>query len=176
MKYKDAVAIRQERAGAPIMQQDQVRVALPSRIPPAIRAFRDRRRGSGPGNAPSKRVSWGVGYARRVAFSGSKNETAVTKADIVARIADATGLTKLETEAVLDGFIVTIIEAMKAQDPIELRGFGSFRVQHRPSRTARNPRTGAEIEVDERFVPVFKVSRELARDVDEAIKRSHGQP
>jgi nucleoid DNA-binding protein len=95
----------------------------------------------------------------------------VTKSDVIARVAEATGLTKMETEAVLDGFIVTIVHALKEQEPVELRGFGAFRVQHRPTRTARNPRTGEEVTVGERFVPVFKVSRELSREIDSSIRK-----
>jgi DNA-binding protein HU-beta len=49
----------------------------------------------------------------------------VTKADIVDVIASATGLTKVETEAVVDGFIQTVINAMKEGKNIEIRGFGS---------------------------------------------------
>jgi DNA-binding protein HU-beta len=92
----------------------------------------------------------------------------VTKADIVSSVADATGLTKLETEAVVDGFMVSIVEAMKAGDSVELRGFGSFRVRTRPARMARNPRTGEQVRVDERLVPVFRVSRELTRSINES--------
>ena len=48
----------------------------------------------------------------------------VTKADIVDRIAEGTGLTKLETEAVVDGFVITVMEALEGGGSVELRGFG----------------------------------------------------
>jgi nucleoid DNA-binding protein len=92
----------------------------------------------------------------------------VTKAEIVDRIADGTGLTKLETEAVVDGLLYTIMEALESGESIELRGFGSFRVRERAGRVARNPQTDETIEVPRRFVPWFKPSRELARVVNEA--------
>jgi nucleoid DNA-binding protein len=95
----------------------------------------------------------------------------VTKADIVDIIASATGLTKVETEAVVDGFISTVIHAMKDGKNIEIRGFGSFKVKKRKGRVARNPRTGEQVMVDEHFVPVFKVSKEMKFVVNENLKK-----
>ena len=95
----------------------------------------------------------------------------MTKADIVDVIASATGLTKVETEAVVDGFIQTVINSMKEGKNIEIRGFGSFKVKKRKGRMARNPRTGEQVMVDEHFVPIFKVSKELKHLVDENLKK-----
>jgi nucleoid DNA-binding protein len=92
----------------------------------------------------------------------------VTKADIVDRIAAGTGLTKLETEAVVDGFIYTVIEALERGDSVELRGFGSFRVRERAARTARNPQTDEVIDVPRQFLPHFKPSKEFRRAVNAA--------
>jgi nucleoid DNA-binding protein len=94
----------------------------------------------------------------------------VTKSDIIDLIAAGTGLTKIETEAVVNGFIATLIHGLKEGRSIEIRGFGSFRVQHRSGRRARNPRTSEEVEVEQRYVPVFKPSREFRDAVDEAAK------
>lgn len=95
----------------------------------------------------------------------------MTKADIVDVIASATGLTKVETEAVVDGFIQTVIQAMKDGKNIEIRGFGSFKVKKRKGRIARNPRTGEQVPVDEHFVPYFKVSKEMKQAVNESMKK-----
>jgi len=95
----------------------------------------------------------------------------LTKADIVDTIASATGLTKVETEAVVDGFIMTVIGALKEGKNIEIRGFGSFKVKKRKGRIARNPRTGEQVQVDEHFVPVFKVSKDLKGQVNENLKK-----
>ena len=100
----------------------------------------------------------------------------MTKADIVDVIASATGLTKVETEAVVDGFISTVIDAMKSGKNIEIRGFGSFKVKKRKGRMARNPRTGAQVKVDEHYVPIFKVSKDLKHVVDENLKKTIGEP
>ncbi len=95
----------------------------------------------------------------------------MTKADIVDVIASATGLTKVETEAVVDGFIQTVIDTMKQGKNIEIRGVGSFKVKKRKGRVARNPRTGEQVMVEEHFVPIFKVSKELKHLVDENLKK-----
>lgn len=93
------------------------------------------------------------------------------KSDIVDVIASATGLTKVETEAVVDGFISTVINALKEGKYIEIRGFGSFKVKKRKSRIARNPRTGEQVKVEDHFVPLFKASRELRNIVNENLKK-----
>lgn len=99
----------------------------------------------------------------------------MTKADIVDVIASATGLTKVETEAVVDGFITTVINAMKDGKNIEIRGFGSFKVKKRKGRVARNPRTGQQVMVGEHFVPTFKVSKEMKQLVNENLKKDHSE-
>jgi DNA-binding protein HU-beta len=96
----------------------------------------------------------------------------VTKADIVDTIATATGLTKVETEAVVDGFISTVINSLKEGKNIEIRGFGSYKVKKRKGRVARNPRTGEQVMVDEHWVPLFKVSKEVKTLVNENMKKS----
>jgi DNA-binding protein HU-beta len=55
----------------------------------------------------------------------------MTKADIVDRVAGGTGLTKLETEAIIEGFFKTVIDALKEGKGIEIRGFGSYRVKRK---------------------------------------------
>ncbi len=102
----------------------------------------------------------------------------MTKADIVDNIASATGLTKVETEAVVDGFLATVSEALKEGYSIEIRGFGSFKIKKRKARVARNPRTGEEVFVEEHYVPIFKVSKELRAGVDRNLKakeRAHSE-
>ncbi|NNE34344.1 MAG: integration host factor subunit beta [Rhodothermales bacterium] len=93
----------------------------------------------------------------------------MTKADIVDQIASATGLTKLETEAVINGFIASVKAAVVAGETLHLRGFGSFQAQHRAARTARNPRTNEEVKIGERYVPVFKASKDFRNAVDDSL-------
>ena len=93
----------------------------------------------------------------------------MTKADIVDIISSSIGLTKVETEAVVNGFMETVIEAMKRGDNIELRGFGSFKVVKRAQRVARNPKTNVEVIVPEQFVPVLKVSKDFKEVVNDSM-------
>jgi nucleoid DNA-binding protein len=85
----------------------------------------------------------------------------MTKADIVARIAQNTGMTKADTAEVLDALLETISAALGRGEKIEMRGFGNFKVEKRKARVARNPKTGTEIRIPPRVVPVFKPSDRL---------------
>lgn len=98
----------------------------------------------------------------------------MTKADIVDVIASGTGLTKVETEAVVDGFIQTVIASLRDGKNIEIRGFGSFKVKKRKGRMARNPRTGEQVPVLDHYVPIFKVSKELKSVVNENLMKTLG--
>ena len=69
----------------------------------------------------------------------------MTKADIVNRVAQATGVTKLETEILIDSFFKTIADCLSEGAHFEIRGFGTFKVKERKPRITRNPRTGAAV-------------------------------
>jgi Bacterial nucleoid DNA-binding protein len=94
----------------------------------------------------------------------------MTKADIVTIISSSTGLSKVETEAVVSGFMETVMDAMKRGETIELRGFGSFKVVKRAQRMARNPKTNQEVVVPEQYVPTLKMSKDFRKAVNEAMK------
>ncbi len=94
----------------------------------------------------------------------------MTKADIVEKVASGTGLTKLETEAIIEGFLNTVIQALKEGNGIEIRGFGSYKVKKKNERFARNPRTGEKVFVEEHYVPVFKFSKDFKAAVDRGLK------
>ena len=95
----------------------------------------------------------------------------MTKQNIVDAVSDATGLTKVETEAVMNGVMTTIIEALATNNRVELRGFGTFGVKHRMPKKARNPGTGEPIYLPERFVPTFKPSKLMRLRVNELINK-----
>ena len=54
-----------------------------------------------------------------------------------------------------------VVKALARGDRVELRGFGAFSRKARSARIGRNPRTGDAVEVEEKFVPVFKTGKEL---------------
>ena len=85
----------------------------------------------------------------------------MTKAELVDEIAQKADLTRKHSEVIVDAVFSSIIEALQEGDKIELRGFGSFRVRHRASRTGRNPKTGEGVLVPAKKVPYFKPGKEL---------------
>jgi integration host factor subunit beta len=91
----------------------------------------------------------------------------MTKADLVehvtTQIAQTAGpmISKKDCARVVDSFLDAIKQALQEQRNIEVRGFGTFKIRQRKTRMARNPRTGAPVEVSARPVPVFKPSKEL---------------
>ena len=93
-----------------------------------------------------------------------------TKADLVNGIAHRTGLTKNETESVVDTLFESIIDSLKTGKRIEIRGFGSFNIRHKNLRQARNPRTGEKVTVGPKNVPTFKISKEFKLAVSESLK------
>ena len=64
-------------------------------------------------------------------------------------------LTKKQVESIVDVFLTSIIEALVRGEKVELRGFGSFRVRHRPARKGRNPKTGARVSIFAKRIPFF---------------------
>ena len=85
----------------------------------------------------------------------------MTKADVIARVASQTGLSKVDVREVVEGFLESVKLTLKKEEPLEIRGFGTFRVVNRAPRTARNPRTGEEVKIPARKQPVFKPSKEI---------------
>ncbi len=93
----------------------------------------------------------------------------MTKAELVARIAAQLQLPKKQTEALLALFLVSIIEALRRGEGVEMRGFGNFRCRDRLPRAGRNPKTGASVSIPAKRVPLFKVGKELRERVASAL-------
>lgn len=99
----------------------------------------------------------------------------VTKQDIVNLLADSTGLTKMDVETVINGFMYDIIEAIQKGDRVEIRGFGSFYAKERFPRLVKNPKTKRIIPVDHRFVPIFRPAKLFKNSVNEHLLRAKGR-
>jgi integration host factor subunit beta len=95
-------------------------------------------------------------------------ERTMTKADLVEDISRVTGLNKKDTSIIVNEVINNICRALAEGDKVELRGFGSFKVKERRARQARNPRTGAGVQVPAKLVPFFKASNELKARVNDS--------
>jgi integration host factor subunit beta len=66
-----------------------------------------------------------------------------------------------DVETIVNVVFDEISEALARGDRVELRGFGAFSVKHRQARTGRNPRTGEQVDVEEKYVPFFKTGKDL---------------
>ena len=86
----------------------------------------------------------------------------LTKAELVERIAESSGLTKKQIHGVIDTFLLELKSALIEDKVIEFRGFGTFEVRTRKGREkARNPKTGQLVSVDNHGVVNFRPGKEL---------------
>lgn len=84
------------------------------------------------------------------------------KSELIEKIAaENPHLFQRDVELIVNVIFDEIISALASGKRVELRGFGAFSVKHRPSRTGRNPRTGEQVFVEEKYVPYFKTGKEL---------------
>jgi len=90
----------------------------------------------------------------------------MTKADLVEEVIRITELPRKESETVVETIFESIISALRENDKIEIRGFGSFRTRQRRGRVGRNPKTGEKVDVPPKKIPFFKPSKELKEFVN----------
>ena len=83
----------------------------------------------------------------------------MNKTELIALTAERTGLTKKDTERVMNAALDAISAAMAAGDKVQLSGFGTFEVKDREARVGRNPHTKEAIDIPATRVPVFKPSK-----------------
>jgi DNA-binding protein HU-beta len=91
----------------------------------------------------------------------AKEVSEMTKAELVDRVAESTGLTKKLASGSVDAVFNAITDALAKGEKVQLVGFGSFEVRERAARKGRNPRTGEEIDIESRQVPVFRAGKAL---------------
>ncbi|MCG2813390.1 MAG: integration host factor subunit beta [Thermodesulfovibrionales bacterium] len=86
----------------------------------------------------------------------------MTRSVLVDKVSEKVeGLTRKQTEIVMETVFDSIKEALQRGEKIEIRGFGKFRLKTRNPRKARNPKTGASVDVPSKRVLHFKVGKEL---------------
>ena len=85
----------------------------------------------------------------------------MVKQDIVSRVSEKMGITKVKAEVAVDSFFNALKQSMKRGERIELRGFGVFVVKPRKSGFGRNPRTGAEVPIPPGKTVRFKPGKEI---------------
>lgn len=91
----------------------------------------------------------------------------MTKADIVARIAQQTGVEKEVAMTVVEAFMETVKDSMVAGNEVFLRGFGSFIIKKRAKKVARNISKNTTIVIPAHFVPAFKPAKTFLEAVKE---------
>ena len=91
----------------------------------------------------------------------------MTKSELIAKLAEhyprlVTKDVEVAVKAILEAMTMSLVNGQR----IEIRGFGSFQINHRPPRTGRNPKSGQTVQIPEQYRPHFKAGRELRERVD----------
>ncbi len=91
----------------------------------------------------------------------------MNKAEMVDKVAEATGLSRKDARTAVDAIFATdpragvIANALETGEKVQLTGFGTFEIRERKARTGRNPRTGEAIQIAAARVPAFSAGKSL---------------
>ncbi|MCA9380547.1 HU family DNA-binding protein [Candidatus Dojkabacteria bacterium] len=85
----------------------------------------------------------------------------MNKADLVAKVASKTGLTKKAAQDAMEALMEAVMVAVSKGDSVTLTGFGTYKASKRAARNGRNPQTGQVIKIPARTVPVFRPGKEF---------------
>ena len=99
----------------------------------------------------------------------------MNKAELIDKIAGASGITKVQAGAALNATIDAIKDALKTGDKVTLVGFGTFSVGERKARTGRNPKTGKELNIAAKKAARFKAGKNLDDSINPAPKKPSGK-
>jgi DNA-binding protein HU-beta len=98
-------------------------------------------------------------------YKKRRGNLVMTKAELVAVMAQDAGISKAATATVLDSYVKTVAKELKKNGKLGLVGFGTFSVVKRKARTGRNPQTGEEIKIKAKKVVRFKPGKGLSDKV-----------
>ena len=91
----------------------------------------------------------------------------MTKSELIAKLARRyRQVSARDAEMAVNAILDAMTTSLEKGRRIEIRGFGSFGINHRPARTGRNPKSGQTVQVPEKYRPHFKSGRELRERVD----------
>lgn len=90
----------------------------------------------------------------------------MNKTQLIAGIAEKADLTKVQAKAALEQILASVTDSLKDGEPVQLIGFGTFKVSHRAARTGRNPQTGEDIQIKAANVPAFTAGKALKEAVN----------
>ncbi len=89
----------------------------------------------------------------------------MNKSELISVVAEKSGMTKKDTEKVVNAVFESITDALTKGEKVQLIGFGTFDLRKRKEREGRNPATGDVINIPEATVPVFKAGKALKESV-----------
>ena len=96
----------------------------------------------------------------------------MTKAELVEKVTELGDLTRRDSDVIVEAIFTAMVNALRQDDKIEIRGFGSFRTRQRKPRIGRNPKSGEQVHVPAKRVPFFKPSKELRDKVNQLTAAS----
>lgn len=95
----------------------------------------------------------------------------MTKSELIEQLAEQQAhLSQADVELAVKSILEQLSRALAAGERIEIRGFGSFCLHHRPPRMGRNPKTGEAVALPGKHVPHFKPGKELRERVNDSSR------
>ncbi len=85
----------------------------------------------------------------------------MTKADLIEEVSRVVEIPRREAKVVVETILQSMVEALRAGDKVEIRGFGRFGNRRRSGRIGRNPKSGQAVQVPPKMIPFFKPSKQL---------------
>lgn len=89
----------------------------------------------------------------------------MTKTELIGSLASRAGVSKKAAADLLEAFVGTVTEKIKAGEKVAITGFGTFSISHRAARTGINPKTKEKIEIPAMDVPKFAAGKALKEAV-----------
>ena len=94
-------------------------------------------------------------------LKNKKEDDIMNKTELIAAVAEKTGLTKKDAERVVNATFETVTATLAKGEKVAVSGFGNFEVKAREARVGRNPRTKETIQIPATKLPVFKAAKAL---------------
>ena len=95
----------------------------------------------------------------------------MVKSELIERLADRAGITLFKAEELVDLFFNSMTSTLCKGGRVEIRGFGAFSVKEYKSYVGRNPKTGTEVHVPSKKLPVWRTGTELRQRVDSGFSK-----
>ena len=85
----------------------------------------------------------------------------MTKTDLIAKVADMAGMTKVDANKAIDAVVEAVQASLAKGEKVTWTGFGTFEVRNRAARMGRNPQTGAPLHIAASKTPAFKSGKSM---------------